>query len=209
MSRVCKLALALTGLVCTPANWADDAVSAPDCSSNVCVLNVLAPSLVTEPCTGYSVLVAYSTSTGATLIQCSSPSNAQENKAFVYDRRKPEGRPVQFSGGRFIRPDSWARIVAEGVPDKFAAVPLCPAKDRRAVEDGQLVIVKKELAAGDDGYCYRVNYVEAEDGRVTIRSDQGRVSPALPKAASAKWAKLKERLSGYVPKADPTGASQR
>ena len=200
MSRVCRLALGLAWLVATGGGWADDAISQPECSSGVCVFNVVARELVSAPCAGYAVLIAYSTSSGATMIQCSKPADSEENKSFLYDRLNPRAKAIEFLGGRFVRPDFWNRVEAEGVPDKFGSVPLCPSQTRTPPAIGELVIVKKQIRDSGDGYCYRVNYVDASKSGLTIRNDQGRENSPLSDAAALKWAKLKARLSQHIAK---------
>jgi hypothetical protein len=199
MSPGCKLAAVLVGIVCAGSACAEEAVSEPACAADVCVVNVLAARLIPPPCAADSVLVAYSKSSGATLIQCSSPSDAQENKGFIYDRLDHGVRPFEFLGGRFIRPDSFGEVEKEGVPDKFGRVPLCPAKGREAPARGELLIVEKQPNESDsEPYCYRVNYVLAGKGSLTIRGDDGRELPAMPEKAAAQWAKAQETLSQYI-----------
>jgi len=173
------------------------------------VINVIAAALVPAPCAGYSVLIAYSKSSGATIIQCSDPLNAQENKAFIYDRFDHSVGPLEYEGGRFIRPDSFGEIEKQGVPDKFGRIPLCGAKDREAPAAGQLVIVRKQPNASDDApYCYRVNYVVAGKNSLAIRSDDGHQTPALSKKSALRWAKAQEELSRYIDVGSATGSTK-
>ena len=137
MSPACRLGTAIVCFLCTATVWADEPASGPACASDVCVVNVIAAELIPAPCASDSVLVAYSKVTGATVIQCSNPSDAQENKSFIYDRLDHGVKPFELSGGRFIRPDSFADLAKDGVPDKFGPVPLCAAKGREAPASGE------------------------------------------------------------------------
>jgi hypothetical protein len=199
MSPAYRLAAAIVCLSCATAGWADDAVSAPACASDVCVINVLSAGLIPASCAGDSVLLAYSKASGATVIQCSNPSNAQDNKAFIYDRLDYRVKPFEVLGGRFIRPDSFGEAQKNGVPDKFGPVPLCAVKDQEAPVAGELLIVQKRTNDSDSApYCYQVNYVLAGKGSLTVRSDDGRELPALSEPAALQWGKAGKKLAGYI-----------
>ncbi len=196
----CSASLLATLLFLSIANFsqAESPVSAPDCSAGVCVLNVLAPDLVTAPCEGDSILIAYSTITPATLIQCSA-DDLQDNKTLIYERHNHEAKSFELDGARFVRPDALSRAVTEGIPDKFAPVPLCDAKLRENATEGTLVIVEKRPTGSDDKpYCYRVHYVKSANA-FSIRSEEGRELPALSAKDSEQWTQLREKLSSYIP----------
>lgn len=199
MYRICKLAAGILFVICVGAADADDAMAGPECSANVCVVNVIAKSLVTPPCTGYSVLVAYSTVSGATMIQCSAASNAQDNKTFIYDRLRGDVKTFEFQGGRFIRPDAWAKVENEGIRDQFASSPLCPAKKRESPGAGVLIVVEKHPSDSDEHpYCYSVNYVVAGENSLTVRGDDGKELTPLSEKASEGWIQLKQKLAPYI-----------
>ena len=123
---------------------------------------MISTALIVPPCADDSVLVAYSQSSGATLIQCSDPDDPEDNKAFVFDRHDATAKSYEFLGGRFIRPDYLATAVTEGIPDKMGAVPLCAVKDRRAAAAGELLLAEKQPSDSQDApYCYRIHYVVA------------------------------------------------
>ena len=188
--------LCLVWVVC--ACSAQEAVSPPACSDGVCVVNVFSSDLIAPPCADDTVLVAYSQSTGATLIQCTDPDDAENNKAFVYDRHSVIAESYEFRGGRFIRPDYLATAVTDGIPDKMGAVPLCTVKDRPTSAAGELLLVEKQ-PSGSHGtpYCYRIHRVLAGKGSLQILSD-GKELRALSPTDIAKWSKLREALSPYV-----------
>lgn len=199
MSPAYRLAAAIVWLSCAAMGWADDAVSAPACASDVCVINVTAAELIPASCAGDSVLLAYSKASGATAIQCSDPADAQDNKAFIYDRLDHRVKPFEVVGGRFIRPDSFSEAEKDGVPDKFGSVPLCRVKGREAPAGGELLIVQKRTNDSvSEPYCYQVNYVIAGKGSLTVRGDDGHELPALSEAAALQWAKAEEKLAGYI-----------
>jgi hypothetical protein len=218
MSRACKSITVLVWLACCCGSFAEDEVSAPACADDVCVINVFATKLVVAPCAGYSVLAAYSKSNGATLIQCSRLAAGEENKSFVYDRQDREVKSFEFDGGRFIRPDYLATAEEKGIPDKFGPVPLCAAKNREAAAAGELLIAEKQPSnSEDDSYCYRIHYVVAEKGSLSIRSDNGKELSPLSEKATIEWTQLRERLSPYLdreqaavaPKEDRTVTSDK
>jgi hypothetical protein len=188
-------------LTWTCAWAAEDEVSPPACSDGVCVVNVFAATLITAPCIDESVLVAYSQGNGATLIQCSDPSDPEENKAFVYDRKAASASSFLLSGGRFIRPDYLATAVTEGIPDKLGAVPLCAVKDRRPAAPGDLLLAEKQPNDSQEApYCFRIHYVVAEKGMVQVVGDDGHELPALPSSEAASWTKLRDSLAPHIAK---------
>jgi hypothetical protein len=206
LSPAYRIAVITVGLAYSCTSFAADKVSAPDCASGVCVLNILAAELISAPCVGYSVLVAYSQSSGATLLQCSQPGGGEENKSFIYDRRVPELKPLEFSGGRFIRPDYLATAETQGIPDRFGPVPLCAVKGREAAAPGELLIAERQPSSSDTApYCYRINYVIDAQAHLTIRRDDGKEISPLSEKAAAQWARMKEKLSPYI---DPGQAGQ-
>ena len=199
MSKACKRLAFLLGLLWSCACLAEEAVSAPACSDGVCVVNVFSKALIVAPCADDSVLVAYSQASGATLIQCSDPEDQEDNKALVYDRHDVTAQAYEFRGGRFIRPDYLATATSEGIPDKFGAVPLCAAKDRRPAASGEMLLAAKQPSDSQDApYCYRIHYVVAGAGNLHVAGDDGKELPALSFQEAAKWAKLRANLSPYV-----------
>jgi hypothetical protein len=178
---------------------AEDAVSPPACSDGVCVINVLSKALIVAPCTDDSVLVAYSQTSGATLLQCSDPSDPQDNRIFVYYRKDAAAKSYEFRGGRFIRPGYLATAVTEGIPDRFGAVPLCAVKDRRNAATGELLLAEKQPSDSQGApYCFRIHSVVAGKGTLQVLGDDGKELAALPPVGIAVWAKLRENVSPYV-----------
>src|SRR5438270_13735265 len=116
MLQVFKLLLLVA--FCVSAGTANDEhpVSHQNCAADVCSFIVWAKNLISQPCRGYSVDVAYSKLNGATLIQCSQPSTWQSNKSFIYDRSDPKVKPLEVLGWRFIRPEAFDDI-KNGIPD--------------------------------------------------------------------------------------------
>lgn len=198
MFKVCKSLAALClawACLCT----AEDAVSPPACSDSVCVINVLARHLIVAPCTDESVLVAYSQASGATLIQCSDPSDPEDTKAFLYNRNDAAARTYEFRGGRFIRPNYLATAASEGIPDKFGAAPLCAAENRPKAAAGELLLAEKRPNDSKDApYCYRIHYVVARKGTLQVVDDDGKSLPALAPSEVETWKKLRETLSTYI-----------
>lgn len=212
MSRAFKLLLVLGFLGCAGAAVAQRPVSRQDCTADVCSFVVWAKTLIAAPCQGYSVNVAYSKTNGATLIQCSEPASSQSNKSLIYDRANSEVKSLEISGWRFIRPEAFEEI-KNGIPDKFATVPLCPATKREAPQAGQLMIAKKEPGSSHDSenapYCYRLGLISEENGGLRIRTDDGKELPPGSETAAAKWAKLVENLKPYLNKTGDGASEQR
>jgi hypothetical protein len=204
--KVCNR-LAAICLVWACVCLAEDAVTPPACADGVCVVNVVSAALKVSPCSDDSVLVAYSQSSGATLIQCSDPSDPGDNKAFVFDRHEATSESYEFRGGRFVRPDYLATAVTEGIPDKMGAVPLCAVKDRRAAAAGELLLADKQPNDSQAApYCYRIHYVVAGKGTLRIVGGDGRELPAIAPTEIEAWAKLREVLSPYLPKGSTSAA---
>lgn len=193
--------LAALCLVVACVCMAEDMVSPPACSDGVCVINVLSEALIVAPCSDDSVLVAYSQASGATLLQCSHPSDPEDNRTFVYDRNDAATKSYEFRGGRFIRPDYLSTAVSEGIPDKFGAVPLCAVKDRRIAATGELILADNQ--PGDSRgapYCYRIHYVVAGKRSLQVLGDDGKALEPLSSAEIAVWARLREKLTPYIAK---------
>ncbi len=162
MSMASRLLPALLWLACAWPSLAEEPIAGPECVGDVCVLNVIATKLISPPCVGYSVLVAYSKSSGATLIQCSKFASEQENRSFIYDRRDARRKPFEFKGGRFIRSEYLAKAEEDGIPDKFGPVALCVARNRETLTGVKLLIAEKLPNRSEaNPYCYRINYVIA------------------------------------------------
>src|SRR3981081_3375812 len=106
------------------ASPAEEPVSPFGCSGDVCGFNVNTTDLVAAPCTDHSVLVAYSKSSGATVIQCSKAGDAKSNQIYVFDRAARNTKSLELLGGRFIRPEFLAEAKSRGVPDTFGRIPL-------------------------------------------------------------------------------------
>ncbi len=180
---------------------AEDAVSPPACSDGVCVINVLSKALIVAPCSDDSVVVAYSQASGATLLQCSHPSDPEDNRTFVYDRNDAATKSYEFRGGRFIRPDYLSTAVSEGIPDKFGAVPLCAVKDRRIAATGELLLADKQPGESQVApYCYRIHYVVAGERTLQVIGDDGKALAASSPPEISVWTKLRENLSPFVAK---------
>jgi hypothetical protein len=160
------------------------------------VVNVLDVTLAVSPCKGSSILVAYSQFGGSALIQCTDPAGVEGNKSFVFDRLAAETRSFELDGGRFIRPDSLAEAAAEGVPDRFASVPLCDLTDATAKVSGELLIAEKQPGSSRSvPYCYRIHFVGMTAGGVlSVRRDDGKVFAPLSEQSIAQWAALRKSL---------------
>lgn len=201
MFWACERALILVWLAGIGACLAQEApVSGPECSAGVCVVNVTATRLISSPCVGDSVLVAYSQSNGATLIQCSQDAtDAEGNKSFIYDRRDPGAKAFEFWGGRFIRTDFLAVAESSGIPDRFGAVRLCPLKSRAPAVNGGLLLAEKQPENSQENpYCYHIHYIVAGKNGLRVQSDDGHEAPPLSDKAAAEWATLRKNLAPYI-----------
>ncbi len=199
MLRISKLFLMLIWLAWAWPSLGEDAVSEPECANGVCVINVIATELISAPCEGNSVLIAYSKPSGATMIQCSNFGSEEENRAFIYNRHSASIKPFEIQGGRFIRQEYLSRGAKEGIPSKFGPIALCAATNPAMLKDGTLVIVTKQPNNSETNpYCYRINYVETTKETLTMRSDDGKNLAPLPDKAAAEWAGIKKTLACYV-----------
>jgi hypothetical protein len=208
MCPACKLLPVLLLAIRPDACRAADAVSGPECAAGVCVLNVLAPDLISAPCVGYSVLIAYSESSGATLIQCSKPAG-EENKSLIYNRHDRAVKPFEFEGGRFIRPDYLSKARIEGIPDRFGTVPLCPAENRKPAVNGELLIAQKQPGKSDDApYCFRIYYVIPGKSNIRVRGDDGRDEASGSDEAITEWVPLQKKLARFIGPRHPGGGHE-
>jgi len=193
-----RVFLALLLLVCASFAEAEDPVSQPECSANVCAVNVYATNLITSPCVGYSVLAAYSTTSGATLIQCSKFLEAEESMLFIYDRLNREGSAFEFTGGKSISSDGLAAAQTDGIRDKFASRPLCAARERSVPAAGELIFIEKRPNGSEDNpYCYRVYYVMA-GASLKVRSDVGEELTPVSEKVSRQWGAFRQKLTAYL-----------
>ncbi|UFS69537.1 hypothetical protein LPW11_16755 [Geomonas sp. RF6] len=198
MLRVFSLhAIALLSLAANAVK-ADDSVTAPECSADICFFNVIKPKVIDAPCVGASVLVAYSKSSGTTIIQCSKPFYPDENKILLYDRFNQSSGSFELEGGRFLRTDFFLSEGPEGIPDKFGPVPLCGTKHREPPADGVLALVKKRPNNSEEApYCYETFYARVRKG-LTLQNESGQEQPPASKRARAKWHALQRKISSYI-----------
>lgn len=172
-------------------------VTDSECSAGVCTFHVLSDNLVVSPCKGYSVLVAYSESSGSTAIQCSSP--IEESKVYLFNRDGNLKEGYLLEGGRFLSSDSFPALAAEGVPDKFAPVPLC--NKLQVSSWGEIIIAEKDINdSGDPPYCYRINRIKSSGDGLVVVTEAGRKPRLLPEAQIKRWTKIRTLLLGYISK---------
>lgn len=195
--RTVLLAAALA--LALPASGASK-VTKFDCVGGVCGFNVAASDVREAPCKGQPVLVAYSESSGATLIQCGA---ADGTRSYLFDRDATGRAGIELAGTRFIKSDFLAEAAEYGVPDRFGPVPLCVKPGAAVAADGEFVLVAKEPVAEPDGaYCYRVIRVGAERGELALRADSGK-SPAAKTIPHKKWRKLAATMLRHIRSGDP------
>jgi len=192
------LALALTA--CAAVSAADAPTTPPiapfECSGQVCGFNVLAASLVTAPCEGRSLLVAYSQTNGSALVQCADPARTSDNLVYVFDRSSSGGPVYELEGARYVTAAFLLQAATEGVPDRFGAVPLCRVAG--AAVSGELTLLIKEPNSGNSSpYCYRLYRVAHSAGRVAVVVE-GATAPAPAANGRVRWAKLTARLLPYM-----------
>lgn len=175
-----------------------DQVARFDCNSGVCGFNVTAADLRIAPCKGRSILVAYSRTGGATLIQCSTPDAVSESLSYLFDRHAAGGPAFELRGARFIKPDFLEEAVETGIPDRFGAVPLCAPPKPGTAASGELLLVVRTAGprVGEDE-CYHLWRVPSETAKLVIKSAEGK-APIPSRAAGAKWRALVRLLLPYV-----------
>lgn len=177
-----------------------------DCDRDVCGFNVPAREIREAPCRGLPVLVAYSESSGATLIQCGVAHGPEDTTTYLFDRASTGGAGLELAGTRFIKPDALAQAAERGVPDRFGPVPLCARPEPAAAVAGEFVLLAKMPAPDAGGaYCYRVIHAGARDGALALRAESGEPPAAAP-TAHKKWGKLAARMLRQIPS---HGASQQ
>ncbi|HEU4374041.1 MAG TPA: hypothetical protein VFS02_11150 [Telluria sp.] len=171
-------------------------VTQSDCAAGVCGFNIAARDMDEAPCKGLPVLVVYSESTGATLIQCGAPHGIDGTMSYLFDRGLTGRDGLELAGTRFVKPDSLADLAENGVPDRFGPVPLCVTPAAAAA--GEFVLLAKMPAPDPNGgYCYRVIHVGTENGALALRSDPG-AAPAVAATAHRKWRKLAEKMLRHI-----------
>lgn len=194
----CLLAAA-TIVLALPASGASK-VAKFACAGGVCGFNVPARDVREAPCKGQPVLVAYSESSGATLIQCGGPDG---NMTYLFDRGATGRAGLELEGTRFIKSDFLAEASRNGVPDRFGPVPLCVKSGAAAAAAGEFVLMTKVPAPEPDApYCYRVIRVGAERGALALRADAGE-PPAGAATAHKKWRKLAAKVLRHIPSVPP------
>lgn len=191
--RILLLAAAMS--LALPASGAGK-VSRFACAGGVCGFNVAASQVREAPCKGQPVLVAYSESSGATLIQCGASDGT---RTYLFDRGATGRAGLELEGTRFVKSDFLAEAAEHGVPDRFGPVPLCARPGTAAAAAGEFVLVAKAPAPEADGaYCYRVIRVGAERGALALRADAGE-PPASTATAHNKWRKLAAKVLRHIP----------
>lgn len=192
--------LLLSGALALPVSGASK-VTRFDCAAGVCGFNVAARDVHEAPCKGLPVLVVYSESTGATLIQCGAPHGIDGTTSYLFDRGATGREGLELAGTRFIRSDSLADVAENGVPDRFGPVPLCVRPEAAAT--GEFVLVAKMPAPDPEGaYCYRVIHVGTEHGALALRADSGE-TPAAAATSHKKWRKLAASVLRHIRSSAP------
>jgi hypothetical protein len=194
------IALAAYAAGCAAKAPATSAAAAPvvpfDCSGEVCGFNVVAASLVTAPCEGRSVLVAYSRTNGTALVQCADPGRTQDNLVYLFDRRSTTGPVYELDGARYVTGAFLAQAAAEGIPDRFGSVPLCVAPGAAAA--GELTLVVKEPNAGSGSpYCYRLYRASQQAGMLRVVAE-GAAPPAPSTDGRSRWTSLASQLLPHM-----------
>jgi hypothetical protein len=193
------LLLAAAMSLALPASGAGK-VSRFACAGGVCGFNVAASQVREAPCKGQPVLVAYSESSGATLIQC---GGADGTRTYLFDRGATGRAGLELKGTRFIKSDFLSEAAEHGVPDRFGPVPLCVKSGATAAAAGEFVLVTKVPAPEPDApYCYRVIRVGAERGALALRADAGD-PPAGAATAHKKWRRLAAKVLRHIPSGHP------
>jgi hypothetical protein len=207
MSSLCRpglllalLALAAAAAAKVPATWQ---IAPFDCSGEVCGFIVTADARLGAPCEGRSVLVAYSRTGGATLVQCSAPDRSEDNLLYAFNRSSSEGQVYELDGGRYVNLSSLAQAATDGIPDRFGPVPLC--RPPGTAHAGELtVIVKEPDEGGEHPYCYRLYRALTASGAIEMTAD-GTSAPAPSSGGRARWSKLVAALRPYLA---PAAAAQ-
>ena len=197
LARLPALALCCS-LLGNAVSQQDSPVSEPACSFGVCVVNVIARNLIVAPCEGSSVLVAYSQSSPATLIQCSKASRENDNKLLVYNRRSTGAKSYVIEGGRFLRPDSLQTAKDDGISSSFGKMKLCAESQSARAEAGELLIAEKRPSNSDAGpYCYRIRRVRTRDASLELLGSDGHPQPPASAAETRRWTPIRTKLARY------------
>ncbi|MDD1622291.1 MAG: hypothetical protein LUQ11_12505 [Methylococcaceae bacterium] len=207
ISKHCRLflivALVFPGLA--------EAQAQSECDRGVCRYFVKDKRQISSPCEGSSLIVGYSQSSGATVIQCENTSGtADENPTLLFDRYEASHPAFEFVGGRFLtaNAEDWELFQSEGIPDKFGPKPLCERGPRQPA-DGEFLIGVKRLRFGEDPdppYCYDLYLINGNSNAWMVTSASGVALQPLSPQGFAKWKTLKEKLVSSVD-TSPKGAS--
>lgn len=188
-AALCCLLLPLCG-------QAADAVARFACEAGVCGFNVIDSRLVVEPCAGRSVLVAYSESSGVTLLQCTPEEGSSENLVYLFDRTQTRGPALELVGIRFVKAGVLSAAAKYGVPDRFGAIALCVAP--RPAEAGQLLMLARRPGPDPrDGDCFRVLRAVPSANGLDIRADDAANVP-VRLASSDLWSELRRNLLPFI-----------
>ena len=167
----------------------------------MCVAEINGAKRLRSVCENGAVLGVYRQQGGAALIQCNDASNSADNLTFIFDRRSRQGDGVELTGARWIRNELFGNLEANGIPDRFASVPLCAAPNPATAHDGVLLLISKTPVAGtaDTGqpYCYRLLRVLTLARGISVSADDGRPL-ATASTPGKRWRGLSERLSPRV-----------
>ncbi len=165
------------------ASAATQAVAPFACVGAICGFNVLARELRVAPCRGQSMLVAYSMTSGLSLVQCSAPGDVGGNASFLFDRANPARPGLALNGTRFVKPDALAEVNRDGVPDRFGPVPLCAEAGSAAAGNAQA----GDAQAGDA----KASAADADSAeRSTAEGNDTAAKSAAPKNAAPGFDEL-------------------
>jgi hypothetical protein len=191
--------LVLAAMLLAPAALADDGVAPAACSADICVVNVTDQRLVGAPCDGQSVLLAYSTLSGAALIQCSSADSPMETLVLAYERQDAAATSYELSGFKFVRPEAVGGVAAGSASDG-SKLNLCQARQSRspAVSGALPLAEKRPSGESEHPYCYAIGYLIEAHGVVTLSGEAREAARPLSAKEAQKWATLRDRLSRYA-----------
>jgi len=147
-----------------------------------------------SPCEG-RVLQLFHRQGAPAALQCAHPGQPDDQIIVIFNPRQLSARWLVHEGGRLVR--SLEGLAEEGVPDRFARHPLCPAaRDASASRPdrlpGQLVVLTKVPA---DPYCFEMRVATFEGRQPALHTVGGRAEPSLTSAERQPWAPLLKAAS--------------
>lgn len=194
--------------------WAFDSAAEPaaaQCTQRECVAFVNdKPAAAQALCDDAAVTIRWTAGSNVFLTTCEDAGTLEQSTHFLSDAAGNEARELVYGRAVFKQ---FLRLHPTGpVPDKFAARPYCTPVSLRKLSASTFVLLEKQPANTENGYCYEPTYVNYDQGTVTVDTAKTRIAPSDenyfgPSPTDRQRSSLAALIRQYGPMSDQSGSS--